>query len=119
MTHNLQLRHQVIKAIRRYLEDEQGFIEVETPILTLHPRRRTGLPPHPRQSREWFAFTITATVQTTADGRGLTVTTKSLVASGMKTYERSTAGIHPAGHGNELHVPSNSPSERRFSLSCL
>jgi len=26
MTHNLQLRHQVIKAIRRYLEDEQGFI---------------------------------------------------------------------------------------------
>jgi len=56
MTHNLQLRHQVIKAIRRYLEDG-GFIEVETPILTAPPRRRTGLPrTQPRQSREWFAL---------------------------------------------------------------
>ncbi|MBW4660697.1 MAG: aspartate--tRNA ligase [Drouetiella hepatica Uher 2000/2452] len=34
MSHNLQLRHQVIKAIRRFLEDQEGFIEVETPILT-------------------------------------------------------------------------------------
>ncbi len=34
MSQNLQLRHQVIKAIRRFLEDEQGFIEIETPILT-------------------------------------------------------------------------------------
>lgn len=34
MSQNLQLRHAVIKAIRRYLEDEHGFIEVETPTLT-------------------------------------------------------------------------------------
>lgn len=34
MSRNLQLRHQVVKAIRRYLEDEQGFMEVETPMLT-------------------------------------------------------------------------------------
>lgn len=34
MSQNLQLRHAVVKAIRRYLEDEQGFIEVETPVLT-------------------------------------------------------------------------------------
>ncbi len=34
MSRNLQLRHQVVKAIRRYLEDEQGFMEVETPVLT-------------------------------------------------------------------------------------
>jgi aspartyl-tRNA synthetase len=34
MSQNIQLRHQIIKAIRRYLEDVEGFIEVETPILT-------------------------------------------------------------------------------------
>lgn len=34
MRRNLQLRHQVVKAIRRYLEDEQNFIEIETPVLT-------------------------------------------------------------------------------------
>jgi len=34
MSRNLQLRHQVVKAMRRYLEDVGGFIEVETPILT-------------------------------------------------------------------------------------
>ncbi len=34
MAQNLQLRHQVIKTLRRYLEDEFGFVEVETPMLT-------------------------------------------------------------------------------------
>ncbi|WP_088892760.1 aspartate--tRNA ligase [Leptolyngbya ohadii] len=34
MSRNIQLRHQIIKAVRRYLEDAEGFIEVETPILT-------------------------------------------------------------------------------------
>ncbi|MBF2074933.1 MAG: aspartate--tRNA ligase [Synechococcales cyanobacterium C42_A2020_086] len=34
MSRNLQLRHQIVKTIRRYLEDQQGFIEVETPMLT-------------------------------------------------------------------------------------
>jgi len=34
MARNLQLRHQIVKAMRRYLEDVEGFIEIETPILT-------------------------------------------------------------------------------------
>ncbi len=34
MTRNLQLRHQVVKAMRRHLEDVEGFMEIETPILT-------------------------------------------------------------------------------------
>lgn len=33
MQHNLRLRHQVTKTLRRFLEDET-FIEIETPILT-------------------------------------------------------------------------------------
>ncbi|WP_019504743.1 aspartate--tRNA ligase [Pleurocapsa sp. PCC 7319] len=34
MAKNLQLRHQVVKAMRRFLEDTENFIEIETPILT-------------------------------------------------------------------------------------
>ena len=34
MANNLRLRHAMIKAARRYLEDDHEFLEVETPILT-------------------------------------------------------------------------------------
>ena len=33
MTQNIELRHEVVAAMRRYL-DEQGFLEIETPFLT-------------------------------------------------------------------------------------
>ena len=58
MRHNLQLRHQVIKAIRRYLEDEQDFIEVETPILTRSTPEgaRDYLVPSRVSAGEWFAL---------------------------------------------------------------
>ncbi|KAJ4716090.1 Aspartate--tRNA ligase [Melia azedarach] len=34
MNQNILLRHKVVKLIRRYLEDVNGFVEIETPILS-------------------------------------------------------------------------------------
>ena len=34
MASNLRMRHQLRRVMRRYLEDDHGFIEVETPMLT-------------------------------------------------------------------------------------
>jgi aspartyl-tRNA synthetase len=58
MNHNLQLRHQVIKTMRRYLEDVQGFMEVETPVLTRSTPEgaRDYLVPSRVNPGEWFAL---------------------------------------------------------------
>jgi aspartyl-tRNA synthetase len=58
MSKNLQLRHQVIKSIRRYLEDQEGFMEVETPILTRSTPEgaRDYLVPSRVNPGEWYAL---------------------------------------------------------------
>ncbi|MEO1761049.1 MAG: aspartate--tRNA ligase [Cyanobacteria bacterium J06629_18] len=58
MARNLQLRHQVVKAIRRYLEDEENFTEIETPILTRSTPEgaRDFLLPSRVNTGDWFAL---------------------------------------------------------------
>ncbi len=58
MSHNLQLRHRVVKTLRRYLEDVEGFLEVETPILTRSTPEgaRDYLVPSRVNPGEWFAL---------------------------------------------------------------
>ncbi|MUG94009.1 aspartate--tRNA ligase [Scytonema sp. UIC 10036] len=58
MANNLQLRHQIVKAIRRYLEDVEGFVEIETPVLTRSTPEgaRDYLVPSRANPGEWFAL---------------------------------------------------------------
>jgi aspartyl-tRNA synthetase len=58
MSRNLQLRHQLVKTIRRYLEDTEHFMEVETPILTRSTPEgaRDYLVPSRVNPGEWYAL---------------------------------------------------------------
>ncbi|GAX76683.1 hypothetical protein CEUSTIGMA_g4129.t1 [Chlamydomonas eustigma] len=58
MANNLRLRHAMIKSMRRYLEDQHNFLEVETPILTRSTPEgaRDYLVPSRVQQGSWYAL---------------------------------------------------------------
>ncbi|BAW95472.1 aspartyl-tRNA synthetase [[Synechococcus] sp. NIES-970] len=58
MANNLKLRHNVVKAMRRFLEDDENFMEVETPILTRSTPEgaRDYLVPSRVNAGDWYAL---------------------------------------------------------------
>lgn len=58
MHQNIMIRHRLIQAIRRYLEDQHGFVDIETPILTRSTPEgaRDYLVPSRANPGEWFAL---------------------------------------------------------------
>lgn len=58
MTNNLTLRHQVVKAMRRFLEDQENFVEIETPVLTKSTPEgaRDYLVPSRVNEGQWYAL---------------------------------------------------------------
>ncbi len=58
MQKNMLLRHQIIQTLRRFLEDQQQFIEIETPVLTRSTPEgaRDYLVPSRANPSEWFAL---------------------------------------------------------------
>ena len=58
MASNLRLRHAVVRSTRRYLEDDHGFVEIETPILTKSTPEgaRDYLVPSRIQVGDWYAL---------------------------------------------------------------
>ena len=58
MARNIRMRHDVMKSIRRFLEDQEGFVEVETPILTRSTPEgaRDYVLPSRVNPSEWYAL---------------------------------------------------------------
>ncbi len=58
MARNMRLRHDVIKSIRRFLEDQEDFMEIETPILTRSTPEgaRDFILPSRVNEGDWFAL---------------------------------------------------------------
>ena len=90
----LMLRHQAIRAFRRYLDDH-GFLEIETPILTKRTpegARDYLVPKPPAAGGILRAAAVAADLQAVADGLGA----RALLPGGALFPRRGPAGGSPA-----------------------
>ena len=115
MNDNLRLRAQTIQAARRFLEDE-GFIEVETPVLTRSTPEgaRDYVLPSRVCGGDWFALPSPPSCSSSCWWAASSGITRPAV-SATKTWGRPPAGIHPAGHRDELRGSGADPGTERIT----
>ena len=105
MQHNFRLRHEITLAIRESLS-QQGFLEIETPILTKsHARGRARFSgAQPRASRRVLrAAAVAADLQADSDDLGLRplLPDRPLLPR-RGSARRPAAGVHAGRPGDEL-----------------
>ena len=102
---NIALRHRVVKYIRDYL-DEEGFLEIETPVLikSTPEGARDYLVPQPGTPRHFLrSAPVSPAAEAAAHGLGVReVFSDCQMLPGRRPEGRPAAGVHPTGLGDEL-----------------
>ena len=95
MTRILQLRHRVVKCARDYF-DEQGFLEIETPMLTKStPEGRATTRPQPRApGKSTPCPSPRSSTSSCSWSRAWTGTSRLPAASATRTCGRPPAGVY-------------------------
>ena len=116
MRDTLVLRHDVVRGIREHLSEE-GFLEIETPILTRSTPEgaRDFLVPSRLMRGSWYALPAVASALQAAadDGRHRALLPDRPLLSRRGLSRRPPAGVHPARHGAGIRRGGGRDRHRR------